>query len=128
MSKKIAITALMTTLLFVGLFISACKPSASGRAVATDKSVYAPGETISVTFSTPTKLPDNAWIGIIPSNVPHGDEAQNDTYDLTYQYLNGMVSGTLAFTAPSTPGSYDVRMHDTDNNGKEIASVTFTVK
>ncbi len=129
MSKKLALTVLITALLSIALLISSCGPSApAGPSLATDKSDYAPGETISVTFSAPAGLPTNAWVGIIPSNIPHGDEAQNDTYDLAYQYLNGMTSGTLVFSAPSEPGIYDLRMHDTDNNGKEIASVTFTVK
>lgn len=126
MSRKLITIALMTALLAAVLFVSACKPS--GPSLVTDKNVYAPGETITVTFSAPAGLPTNAWVGIIPSNVPHGDEAQNDTYDLTYQYLNGMTSGMLVFSAPSVPGTYDFRMHDTDSNGKEIASVTFTVQ
>jgi hypothetical protein len=33
----------------------------------------------------------------------------------------------MVFTAPSEPGEYDLRMHDTDSNGKEIASVSFKV-
>jgi hypothetical protein len=126
MSSKRLIIAVMMVVLAIGLAVSACKPS--GPSVATDKSTYAPGETINVTFSAPAGLPTNAWVGIIPSNVPHGDEAQNDTFDLTYQYLNGIASGTLVFSAPMMPGSYDFRMHDSDDSGKEIASVTFTVK
>lgn len=116
----------MLALLAVVLFISACKPS--GPSLDTDKNSYAPGETITVTFSAPAGLPTDAWVGIIPTEVPHGDEAQNDTFDLTYQYLNGMTSGTMVFSAPLLPGTYDFRMNDTDNNGKEIASVTFTVQ
>ena len=129
MSKKLAFTALITALLSMGLFIWACTPSGpAGPSLATDSSVYAPGATITVTFTAAAGLPTNAWVGIIPSNIPHGDEAQNDTYDLAYQYLNGMTSGTLTFSAPTEPGSYDLRMNDSDSNGKEIASVTFTVK
>ncbi len=126
MPKKLVIIVLTMALVAVVLFVSACKPS--GPSLATDKGVYAPGETITVTFSAPAGLPTNAWVGIIPSNVPHGDEAQNDTYDYSYQYLNGMASGTLVFSAPSEPGTYDFRMNDSDSNGKEIASVTFTVQ
>jgi hypothetical protein len=33
----------------------------------------------------------------------------------------------LSFDAPEQPGSYDIRLHDTDGGGTEIASVTFTV-
>ncbi len=87
-----------------------------------------PGGSIAVTFSAPAGLSSNAWIGIIPSWVAHGSEATNDQYDLSYQYLQGRTSGTLYFSAPTTPGSYDFRMHSTDDNGTELTSVTFSVR
>jgi hypothetical protein len=93
-----------------------------------DKTVFAPGDKIMVSFTAPATFKDNAWIGIIPSNVPHGSEAENDKHDLTYQYLKKKVAGTLTFKAPEKPGAYDFRMHDTDSDGKEVASVSFTVK
>jgi hypothetical protein len=86
------------------------------------------GSKITVSFTAPANLPDNAWIGIIPSSVPHGNEAVNDQNDIAYQYLQGKTSGAMTFTAPTVPGSYDFRMHDTDSNGKEIASISFTVQ
>jgi len=92
-----------------------------------DKIEFNPGETVEVHFNAPADLPENAWIGIIPSTIPHGSESENDKYDLSYQYLEKKISGTLTFTAPSEPGMYDFRMHDTDSNGKEIASVSFSV-
>jgi O-acetylhomoserine/O-acetylserine sulfhydrylase-like pyridoxal-dependent enzyme len=83
---------------------------------------------IKVHFDAPANLPDNAWVGIIPSNIAHGSESENDSHDLTYQYLKKRTSGTLTFKAPANPGKYDFRMNSTDNNGKEIAYVTFIVK
>jgi len=102
-------------------------PSTAGPSLMMNKYSYSPGEVITVTFTAPGMYETNAWIGIIPSHVPHGEEATNDQYDLTYQYLNGMTSGTMTFSAPGVPGSYDFRMHDTDTNGKEVASVSFVV-
>ncbi|MFQ6084346.1 MAG: VWA domain-containing protein [Candidatus Aminicenantia bacterium] len=93
-----------------------------------EPTVVKPGGMIKVHFETSTNFAQNAWIGIIPSHVPHGSESVNDQHDLAYQYLNKRISGTLTFKAPTKPGSYDFRMHDTDNNGKEVASVTFIVK
>jgi hypothetical protein len=92
-----------------------------------DKTIFAPGEEIAVHFSVGDRVAPSAWIGIIPSRVPHGSEAENDKNDITYQYLQGKPSGTLIFIAPSNIGSYDFRMHDTDDNGREIASVSFQV-
>jgi hypothetical protein len=90
--------------------------------------IVSPGESIAVRFSAPAGLASNAWIGIIPSWVAHGSEATNDQHELTYQYLNGMTSGTLYFSAPTTPGSYDFRLNDTDNEGNELTYATFTVR
>ncbi|VVB72844.1 Uncharacterised protein [uncultured archaeon] len=33
----------------------------------------------------------------------------------------------MTFNAPGSPGTYDLRMFDTDDGGREIASITFTV-
>ncbi len=92
-----------------------------------EKNHYRPGETIRLNFKAPGNLPDNAWIGIIPSYIPHGSEARNDRNDITFQYIRGRTQGVMTFTAPRKPGSYDFRMHDSDNNGREIESVTFRV-
>jgi len=95
--------------------------------VKTDKMTYAPGEAVKVTFTAPASYPDNAWIGIIPNDIPHGDEAVNDQHDIEYQYISKRTAGEMTFTAPSRPGRYDIRMHDTDNNGKEVAFTWFEV-
>ncbi|EKD41218.1 MAG: hypothetical protein ACD_73C00801G0008 [uncultured bacterium] len=89
---------------------------------------FAPGASIVVNFKAPNDLPGDAWVGIIPSHVPHGSEFQNDQYDLAYQYLNQRTQGGLTFNAPFQGGHYDFRMNSTDNNGIEIASVSFSVE
>lgn len=88
---------------------------------------YAPGDAIVVNFKASAGYADNAWIGIIPSRVPHGSEAENDRHDLSYQYLKKRASGSMTFIAPKEAGDYDLRMHDSDNNGREVASVSFRV-
>ncbi len=93
-----------------------------------NKTAFEPGEKIVVTFTAPSSFASSAWIGIIPSNITHGSEAENDKYDLTYQYLEKKTSGTLTFIAPTAAGNYDLRMNDNDDSGKEIGSVTFTVR
>ncbi len=101
--------------------------SANAQSLNTDKQFYIPGEQILVHFSASAGFADNAWIGIIPSQVPHGSESVNDQHDLTYQYLHKRTSGTLVFTAPAQIGAFDFRLNDSDDNGREIASVTFNV-
>ena len=100
---------------------------AAAQSIELDKNYFFPGEEIKVFFSSPGDFADNAWIGIIPSHVQHGSESLNDKYDLSYQYIKKRTSGTLSFKAPLQAGSYDFRMHDKDNNGREVTSVSFTV-
>jgi hypothetical protein len=92
-----------------------------------DESTYEPGGKITVSFTVPEGMSTSAWAGVVPSDVPHGSEDTNDQHDLQYRYLSGKTSGTLSFDVPEQPGSYDIRLHDTDGGGTEIASVTFTV-
>lgn len=91
------------------------------------KTKFASKEDIRVEFTAFENFAANAWIGIVPSDVPHGSETENDKHDMAYQYLNKKLSGTLIFKAPIRAGTYDLRMNDSDNGGKEIASITFEV-
>jgi outer membrane protein OmpA-like peptidoglycan-associated protein len=92
-----------------------------------DKNTYTPGEQITVTFTTALALPKTAWLGVIPSNVPHGKSDVNDQHDVSYQYVEGKKTDTLKFEAPEAAGSYDFRLHDADGNGTEIGFATFQV-
>jgi len=102
---------------------------ADTNSLSVNQAEFQPGESLVAQFTAAPGFPDNAWVGIIPSSVPHGSELTNDAHDIAYRYLNGDTSGTLTFTAPEQPGSYDLRMHDTDSgdDGVEVASVSFTV-
>ncbi len=91
------------------------------------KEVFAPGEQIELDFTAPPELPRTAWVGMIPSNIPHGKEATNDQHDIQWSYLEKKASGTLHFVAPPESGSYDFRMNSSDSDGIEITSVTFRV-
>ncbi len=96
--------------------------------LSSNKTTYKTGEDITVTFTASPNWSKNAWIGIIPSEIEHGDESKNDQHDVSYKYLSGKTSGSITLKAPDKPGKYDLRMHDTDANGKEIKYVSFTVK
>jgi len=89
-----------------------------------------PGAEMYITFEADEKWSKNAWIGIVPSNVAHGKESENDAYDVAYQYLEGKKKGVIVLTAPTQPGKYDLRMNDSDDatSGKEVLSVSFEVK
>jgi outer membrane protein OmpA-like peptidoglycan-associated protein len=92
-----------------------------------NKSTYTPGESITLDFTSALELPKSAWIGIVPSNIPHGKSDVNDQHDVDYQYVEKKKSATLQFKAPEVAGSWDFRLHDSDAYGTEIASATFQV-
>jgi len=96
--------------------------------LSSNKTTYKTGEDTTITFTASPNWSKNAWIGIIPSEIEHGDESKNDQHDVSYKYLSGKTSGSITLKAPDKPGKYDLRMHDTDANGKEIKYVSFTVK
>ncbi|CQR73243.1 hypothetical protein SOV_50270 [Sporomusa ovata DSM 2662] len=123
--RFISVGMVLLWLLTVPLLAGAVQ-STGEAGIIIDKTSYVPGEQIRLQFKAPANWPGNAWIGIIPSNVSHGSESVNDQYDITYQYIEQRTSGVMVFTAPGV-GQWDLRMHDTDSNGREIAFASFTV-
>src|SRR5262245_41598195 len=89
-----------------------------------EKTSFKPGQEIQVHFSSDQSLPNSAWIGVIPSNIPHGTEGVNDQHDVGYQYISG-TEGTSTLQAPLQPGSWDLRL---SSEGAELASVTIQVE
>ena len=93
--------------------------------ITTSKSTYTIDESIDFSF-TASKLPDDAWIGIVPVAIPHGDEAVNDSHDISYAHLGGRTNGDITLPNPGL-GTWTLRLHDTDNNGRELTHVVFEV-
>lgn len=92
-----------------------------------ERTIYAPGEKFKVNFKASSSYSVNAWVGMIPSSIPHGSAKENDKHDLDYQYIDNRIKGSFEFKAPDKTGKYDIRMHD-DEFGKEVASITFSVQ
>ena len=100
---------------------------ADGSYLSLADDVFSPGEEIVVFCYNDESFDSTAWIGLIPSEIPHGSESENDMHDLDYEYLSG-ESGEYTFTAPDKSGDYDFRLHDSDGGGKEVDSISFTVR
>ena len=83
------------------------KDAGEFRLAAEEVTTAAPGETIAVHFEAPAVLGSKAWIGVIPSNIPHGSENENDRHDVSYQYLRGQTSGTLKFASTVSVAVFD---------------------
>ena len=98
---------------------------ASGIEISLTKANFSSTEEITFRFTAP-EMPNDAWIGIVPSYIPHGDEAVNDQHDTSFRYLEGRTSGGFNLSNPG-PGEWTLRLHDSDNNGNELAYVPFTV-
>jgi len=94
------------------------------------KNTYKPGSELYFNFVADPNWDKKAWIGVVPSETPHGTEATNDENDISYQYIEGRKEGLKVLYAPMQPGKYDLRMNDSDDpaKGKEIFSVSFEVK
>lgn len=68
-----------------------------------------------------------AYVYLVPSAMPHGNEKLAHDQYLTYHNVGAMEAtgasqGRFVFDAPSTQGFYDLRLFD---GGKEISSLTF---
>lgn len=100
------------------------------NAITPDKTEYNAGEQITIKYTSQAGMDKNAWIGIVPSDIEHGTEATNDMHDVSFVYMNGKNNATVTMVAPSKPGSYDLRMNESDSKAgaKELTSVTITVK
>ena len=93
-----------------------------------DNNNYKTGAAVEVTLVINTPLADDAWVGIVPSETPHGLESDSDTVDTTYAYISNAQDGKIILYAPTTAGSYDVRLFNTDAaSGVELASTIITV-
>lgn len=92
------------------------------------KKSYEVDEPVSVTVSWKGTPYDDAWIGIIPYDVSHGSEEENDVYDVCYYYFSELESGkSFDFDTHLEPGEYTVRVNESDNGGPELAWCAFTV-
>lgn len=103
-------------------------PDLKGATMSLDKDTFIPGETMRLSFEAPEGLSPKGWIGIVPAEIPHGSETENDRHDVAWRYMESTTKGTMEFRAPAEGGSYDFRMHDSDQDGREIATLSFTVK
>lgn len=102
----------------------------TGNALRLNKSRYAAGEEMIITVSIKAedKKDETAWLGIVPAAVEHGDEATNDRYNLGYKFIGKLLYGQTILPAPQAPGLYDIRLHDTDSDGRELAFISFVVE
>ena len=103
-------------------------PKLESKYIKLEKVKFTTDENVNCTYTVPESARESGWIGIIPSRIQHGSEEVNDDNDLVFHLLKGETTGTYSFAAPKMPGEYDLRMNDSDSNGKEIDTISFTVE
>lgn len=103
------------------------------KSMSIDKTVYSSGEN-GVQIKVKIQLDglsnhNSAWIGIIPSNIQHGNEDMNDQHDIDYKYLESELNnGEVTLSSSLEKGDYDVRVCDGDGEGAvEVAYISFKV-
>lgn len=94
-----------------------------------DKDVYEQGEQIIVTLTYKGTPLEDAWVGIVPAEIEHGDEYLNDDYDVDYYYILSKEPGEeFVFETWLEPGDYSMRINENDNGGIELGWLDFKVK
>ena len=58
---------------------------------------------------------------MIPAEAPHG--AWRDEYDyVSFEWLDGLMTGAVDFAAPNKLGTYDFRIYDLSSGGGGLGS------
>lgn len=91
-------------------------------ALVSKQSSFYSGTVIELKFVDANGLPEKSWIGIYKKGEV------STTEHTTYQYLQGKVSGVLAFSVPKEAGEYEFRAYGPGYEGKEYTRLAFTVK
>ncbi len=91
-----------------------------------DKGRFDSNESIQVDFTGP-QLDADAWIGIVPAGIEHGDESENRRHRLDFLTVGGQTIGSHTFTNPGE-GDWTIRLNDSSDSGKELAYVEFSVE
>ena len=102
---------------------------ASEPSVSVDNENPVAGSTVKVTFSAPPWASERkSWVGLVPSDAPHGSLKVLEEYEIDYQYLDGNTEGEMEFIV-SEGGFWDIRMYDSEfvDSGMEVASVSLVV-
>jgi hypothetical protein len=97
-----------------------------------EKTDFMPQEKIRLYFTAPEGTPAGARIALVPSKLPHEEDAVNTQADVAAatiesQTIGGMTEGILIFTAPDAPGMYDFRMYEVIGGLYETGSMSFFV-
>jgi fibronectin type 3 domain-containing protein len=95
--------------------ISATPQAAVSYSLSASPGAVAPGGSITVAWTGPAGHSTSDWVGLFAVGTP------NTSY-LAYQYTTSDTGGTMTFTAPSAPGSYEFRYLPNDGYTSAVSS------
>lgn len=83
----------------------------------------APGSEVKISASLSGEIPDDAWIGFVPSDAGHSED-ESDAVNGDWSWAKDISDGGYVIKAPSAEGNYDIRIFDGDgNHAYEVARV-----
>ncbi len=91
-----------------------------------EKSRFNSNESIKVDFTGP-QLYDDAWLGIVPAGIDHGDAGVNGENRVQFISIDGQTIGSHTFDNPGV-GDWTIRLNDSSATNKELAYVEFSVE
>ncbi|MBA3845385.1 MAG: hypothetical protein H0X45_01945 [Planctomycetes bacterium] len=110
----------MKSLLVSAAFLLSSIVTLQAAELAATPATVAPGAAITVSWSGIEAATNTDWIGLYAAGA---DDYQFQSWIYTY----AAASGTTTFLAPTTPGSYDLRLFANDGYGRLASSGTVTV-
>ena len=89
------------------------------------KARFHSNESIEVDFTGP-QLDDDAWLGIVPAGIEHGDAEVNIEHRVEFISIGGQTIGSHTFNNPGV-GDWTIRLNDSSTRNKELAYIEFSV-
>ncbi len=102
-----------------------CSPPEIRITSAVSPTTVAPGQPITVTWSSQTLRHPLDWFGIY---VPRAADTGENLIGHAWRYTGGGTSGSLTFSAPTQPGQYEFRYFLEDGFTRVHRSISFTVR
>lgn len=114
--------------LFFSLILANCAPQNPSGSLNLPRKKFRPGETVTIKYKVDGRLGNDAWVGIVPDNLPHDELSVAEQQRLASQPLTRTGQGELTFTVPREAGEYDFRIYTGNERDIEVASDKFSVE
>lgn len=122
--QKLTTFVVFFVVLAFALSFTAC----GGTSVELSDDWNIPSKVIQVKWKASSDLQKkDAWIGVVTADTAPDAEITHDNDDLSWKPLAGKSSGKWDMKCPNRSAKYEVRIYDSEEDGKVLASAPFTV-